>query len=306
MRKIIIIIIISLCLLTQQRALAQSTTALSAVEVDLWPEFDRPSLLVIYRITLSAQSTLPAQLMIRIPADAGAPNAVAVRQLDGTLMNIPFDQQTSGDWTQLTFDAPAQDIQVEYYDPGLTKNGTARHFEYQWPGDYDVQSFTIQVQQPVGATEMRFSPSLGPGRQGADGLVYYIQEIGALSSGQSFSIVLDYQKSNDELSSSQVPVDASGPLDTTTPGRQSMVSALPWLLGLLGLFLILGGGLWYWQSGRNSAKPLKVSIPRRRKTNAQSEVKIIDEDYVYCHQCGKRASPGDRFCRACGTELRLS
>jgi len=30
------------------------------------------------------------------------------------------------------------------------------------------------------------------------------------------------------------------------------------------------------------------------------------QNLVYCHQCGKRATPGDQFCRVCGVELRLS
>jgi uncharacterized OB-fold protein len=42
-----------------------------------------------------------------------------------------------------------------------------------------------------------------------------------------------------------------------------------------------------------------------RKRNAQKAgVVPTAEEYVYCSQCGKRATPGDRFCRTCGSELR--
>ena len=62
-------------------ALAQSEVKLSSMEVDLWPEYDRPNVLVIYRITLPPTTTLPVDLSFRIPAAAGEPSAVAVRQM---------------------------------------------------------------------------------------------------------------------------------------------------------------------------------------------------------------------------------
>jgi hypothetical protein len=78
---------------------------------------------------------------------------------------------------------------------------------------------------------------------------------------------------------------------------------LPWILGILGVALIVGGGLWYWQSGKQSA----TDKSRRRRRTAR--LKVSDEtaagDEVYCQNCGKRASVGDRFCRTCGTKLRI-
>ncbi len=282
---------------------AQQAVVLAAVEVDLWPEFDRPSMLVIYRLTLSPQVQLPVEIGLRIPSVAGAPNAVATRQPDGQLFNLPYTQQEEGDWTRLVFQATAPDLQIEYYDPTLGKQGQARHFEYRWPGDYAVQAFSIQVQQPVGASQMRFSPSLGPGEAAADGMVYYTQQIGSLTEGQSFVITIDYEKTSDELSAGSVPVEPSGPIEVGA-GRLTGASLLPWLLGLVGVVLIVGGGLWYWQSGREQVEPKRQRRGRRRSAGAQAG-DTVEEGRVYCHQCGKRAAPGDVFCRACGTKLRL-
>jgi hypothetical protein len=288
-------------------AQAQGVITLPAAEVDLWPEYDRPSMLVIYHLTLPTDAKLPYQMSVRIPASVGEPSAVASRQPDGSLFNLPYDPEVSGDWSIISFRATTPEVQVEYYDTSLTKQGDARHFEYTWNGDYAVDSLVIQVQQPKGATEMQISPSLGSGRVAQDGLTYYTADVGPVPASQPFSIALDYKKATDELSAPSIQVLPSAPINETST---SLISLLPWLLAGLGVLLIGGGAWWYWQSGRGqSTRPQR----RSRRSAATSPQPVEDlsigsggnGEYIYCHQCGKRAAPGDRFCRACGTPLRV-
>jgi len=70
------------------------------------------------------------------------------------------------------------EIQVEYYNPELIKENKHRHFEFSWQGDYSVDSLSIQVQQPAGASNMVITPSLGKGVESADGLIYYTSQVG--------------------------------------------------------------------------------------------------------------------------------
>jgi hypothetical protein len=281
---------------------AQEVIDFSAVEVDLWPEYDRPEMLVIYRIALAPGVSLPAEVTVRIPAAAGLPNAVASGQPDGSLLNLIYDQQPAGEWSDLKFTAISSIIQIEYYDPDLVKDGTARHFEYRWAGDHPVAKMTVQVQQPGDATDMRISPNLGSGVQGGDGLVYYTADVGSLDIGQTFAIVIDYLKATDALSTSELGVQSSAPIETTMPSRVAWESVLPYLLGALGLVLIVGGGFWYWQTGKN--KRSTKSRPSRHKPVREGRAADTDSVHIYCHQCGKRAQKGDRFCRICGSQLR--
>jgi len=148
---------------------------------------------------------------------------------------------------------------------------------------------------------------MGSGQTRTDGLVYYTAEVGALQAGEQFSVTIDYQKTTDELSASTLSVEPSAPITETTAGRMSIMQALPWALGALGLVLILGGGIWYWQSGQRSS--FQGSKRRRRKASDSPPVvttrEQADGEFIYCHQCGKRAGPNDRFCRACGARLRV-
>lgn len=299
MLKRFLTLFLLLACLAPRSALAQGELRLPSVEVDLWPEHDRPTVLVIYRFTLPSSASLPQELQIRIPASAEI-NAVAVRQTD-SLFSIPYDRQVAGDYMVISFQATLPDVQVEYYDPGLVKEASSRHFEYTWPGDYAVDSMEVQVQQPVDATDMRISPDLGSGVTAGD-LTYYKAEVGSLEAGQTFSITFDYTKPNDTLSASEQQIEASGPIsDSSASG--SLATILPWVLGILGVVLIAGGGIWYWRSGREPSQP-KQRTRRKASAGPEAAPPVHEGGYIYCHQCGKRAAPGDRYCRTCGTQLR--
>jgi hypothetical protein len=284
-------------------ARAQDQPELRALQISLWPEFDRPSVLVIYRITLSPDTALPANLVFRIPP-TGEVLVAAVGASPSTVDEVNYTEQSAGTWKEVSFTATFPVIQFEYYDSGLQIEGQSRHFEYRWPGDYTVGGMTIEVQEPIDATEMRISPDLGPGKPDENGVVYYTSQVGSLTAGQELEIILDYQKATDTLTIEELDVLPSQPITADTPGRIQLQSALPWVIGALGVILLFGGGWWYWQSDRKQARPERRKRGRQGRGERQAEPEQAGGSGVYCHQCGKRALPGDRFCRVCGTKLR--
>ena len=282
---------------------AQNPVKYSSLEIDLWPEYDRPAMLLIYRAILDPGVSLPAQLIVRIPSAAGKPTAVAVGTALDSVADVEYQQQVSGEWSEISFLATGPAVQVEYYDPSLLKDGVTRRYKYTWSGDYAVDSLAIQVQQPTGATTMTISPALDKGQTSQDGLIYFNKKVGSLAAGEPFSLDLSYEKTSDTLSVKNLPVEPSTPINGSGSFRSGMMAVLPWLLGLLGVGLLVGGGLWYWQSGRG--REPGIFEPRRRRKRAGARETVSAEGYIYCHNCGKRAGPGDRFCRTCGTRLRV-
>ncbi len=303
MRKWSLLLLLVLSLILPHGVNAQNPLTFSSMFIDIWPEYDKPSVLVIYHISLDSSTTYPATISLRIPTAAGDPNAVAEQQADGSLFNITFSRQVDGEWATITFTTTNPKVQLEYYDPALIKDGSSRHYEYNWPGDYAITQLTIQVQQPAGATDMRISPSLGAGTVGSDNLTYYTQDIGAISAGQTIQIIIDYLKTTDTLTA-EGPVQPSTTVPQSTVADLNISTFLPWILGILGAALIIGGIVWFWRSGRQ--RPAHQT--RRHRSKAETKVTeteaVSEEDAIYCSQCGKRASPGDQFCRSCGTPIR--
>jgi len=276
------------------------------VQVDVWPEYDQPAVLVIYHITISTQVTLPANLSIRIPAAAGKPFAVAMSDTNG-LYNINYDLGAAGDWITVNFTAPVPDVRVEFYDPSLTIKGNQRDYTFRWPADYTVNNLLVSVQQPPTATGVTFRPEIGAGTQGSDGLTYYNVNAGKVDAGTEFDLALTYQKANDSLTSAEefAPAQPNQPINQNTPGRIIPQQLLPWIIGGLGALLIAAGAIWYWRTGHAPAVAFEAGKRRHgsRPTSAVSPAEP-DGDGIFCHNCGKKAGAGDVFCRACGSKLR--
>lgn len=304
-RKLIYLILL-VFLMMPRIIFAQEPPSLTSMTVDLWPEFDRPTMLVMYQFSLSSDVKLPTEIIFRIPAAAGVPNAVAVCEPNVNCYNTPFTQQTAGEWSELTIQATLPDLRVEYYDPSLQYDGSSRMYGYVWPGDFAVDSMLLHVQQPIGAEQMLIKPGTVVTGVGEDGLTYYSLDAGAVPAGQAVEVTIEYTKDNDELTNTALSVSSSEPLDDNSSGRFTLTSDMPYVLGGLGVLLMVGGGLWYWLSGqrRSATQPRKRARHKQNKDEPTAAALAAGGEYVYCHQCGNRAAAGDRFCRTCGTAIR--
>jgi len=277
---------------------AGNSIKISSLQVELWPEFDKSSMLVVNYITLSPDTALPATLLFHLPATSEGPSALAIGQTLDTVSDhgINYSIRPQGNFLNLTIKAKDPAIQLEYYGP-IQKDGKARTYPYQWMTDYNIDSFKLTIQQPIGAKNLQTIPALTSSETRKDTLKYYSGDFGALTAGTSFSLSLSYEKASDTLSVSSLQVQPSQPIGPDTPGSAiyTFRNDLPYILGGLGLLLIAGGVFYFWQSGGRKNKPRKGRSPRTEAGGGNE---------VYCHQCGTRAQKGDRYCRACGTKLR--
>jgi hypothetical protein len=297
MKKWLIVILILAAFGISFSVHAQTNLDIKSVSVEIWPEYDQPAVLVIYHISLSPNVTLPTILNLRIPLQSQV-FAVAISDPTSGLINAPYDRVAQGSWATLKINTNALEVQVEYYD-ALVKNGTSRHIVFEWAGDYAVDAFSVSFQQPVNATDLVTDPILALSNIGQDGFKYLQSTPQSMVVGQTYTLIADYQKATDELSTTGLPVQSTQPLNTGTSGRVTMSSILPWILAGIGGVLIIFGiiaGLYMWKSGMRHS-------PGSRKHHLQTQ-NAGDTLEVYCYQCGKRTQPGDVFCRTCGVRLK--
>jgi hypothetical protein len=140
-------------------------------------------------------------------------------------------------------------------------------------------------------------------------MTYYGIDAGTLQPTDTFQFEMQYTKETDTLSYDSLQVVPAQPIESSPSIINTYSPILPWFLFGLGLALIVGAGIWYWRSGRASRSSRKSSSSKhRRKSTSQKGASVVnsEDEEVYCHQCGKRASKGDLFCRTCGTKLRIS
>jgi hypothetical protein len=288
---------------------APQAVALSSLEVDLWPEYDRPGVLVIYRATLAPGVDLPGVVELRIPAAAGAPNAVAERRADGRLVSLTYGREVEGEWAKLTFTASFPVVQIEYYDPRLERDGAERSFTFTYAGDHQVGGISFSVQQPDLAQELSTVPASTRIATGADGLTYHSLALPGTDAGEVVELKVVYEKVSDRLSVETIirpppPPPPAAAAGGTRPSPLVIAIALVAVAAMIGLLLFL----------RRSPRAASVVVPGPAAKippadapgrSGRGEGEPL-RTAAFCTGCGARAGSRDRFCHACGAPLATS
>lgn len=272
-----------------------SNPRLASLNIEIWPEYDRPAALVILRGALAESVKLPAAVSLRLPKSSGGAAAVAYSATaDGNLLNLKHESATTGEFITLQFETPERFFHVEFYEP-IATTSPARSFRYAWPGDLAAERIAVVVQEPASASEIAVEPKLDGTSTGQNGLHYRSAELGALEAGKSLPITVRYTKVDARPSAeilkpkgSDLPV---APAATPVAGPHGAAAAAAssgwpdWVFPLAGLMLLgLGGGaliLWQWR---------RAALPQAPAGHA-------------CAKCGTAQAFGNRFCSACGAKM---
>lgn len=298
-RTAVFLVLLMIALILPTGAQAQGGVKLDILSVELWSEFDQPSMLVINEFVVSPEIPLPVEIKWRFPKDG---NLVAVAyESEGLLLNSPFESSAEqGNWQTITLKVDTYNTyHIEYYQ-SLAREGNRRSFNYHWFGDYSVGELRLSLSLPADSANIETTPAI----DGLSPVPERNQLLGSdtltdLKMGRSYQFDLAYERESDELTDpGQVnQVGPSEPLSPETDGRVS-VDNLPWIIGGVGIALIGFGMFFYWRSTRADSGTSKRARKRRQQVQEDSS------QPQYCHECGTRANPGDRFCRTCGSRLR--
>jgi len=281
---------------------AQAPSQADSVKVSLWPEYDRSQVLVIYLVVLPATTDLPAQVRLLVPSGTPDLTAAAFRSASGELLNAPFTQADGELADVVEVEADGTEVQIEFYLP-LEVTGDLRRFSYVWPGGLATEDFVYEVQQPLGAEGMQVDPDATSRRTDDLGLTYHLIALGPLTADEQPEVTFNYNNSSSLLSADAVA--PSGGLAAPAPAaglRVDIRGLLPWIFLIAGVGLIAAGVVYFLRT-RADDRPAR---PRHRTSRAQAlNEGRVDASPVFCHNCGAQATASDRFCRQCGTALRV-
>jgi hypothetical protein len=274
-------------------AASQGELVFSTLGIDLWPGYDRPGVLVIYRGTLAPGTALPAQLTLTIPAAAGAPSALAERRSDGQLVNLTYERRVDGEVAFIETTVTRPELQMEFYAPAITRADAAHSFDFAWPGDYAVGELTVTVQQPDLAQELVTEPPASRQAPGGDGFVYHTVPLGARATGETAEVSVTYEKVSDQLSVETRPAaPAATPAPPAAASRSSSDGEVGTIVIAVLAILVVGALVSALIRARRTATP--PSAGWRRESGAGAR---------FCTQCSAAAGSADRFCHRCGAAL---
>jgi len=266
---------------------AKGDTPLESMQIEIWPEYDRPAALVILRGELAGDVGLPAAVSLRIPASSGGPAAVAYATAKkGPLLNLKHDRSDAADFITLRFTVPARFFHLEFYDRLATGTGE-RSYKYLWPGDLSVNWLEVVVQEPAGASDISVKPTLVESAAGTDGMRYRSAQLGPVKQGKSLPIEIRYAKTDPRTSAEILKLNAPAPIpQASTPPAKGDSSSLVLASSAAALVVAVSCAAYFFWRRRRPRAPAGFTANGR-----------------FCSQCGKQVAAGDRFCAKCGAAL---
>jgi hypothetical protein len=297
MKQIGLILVLCLVVLAVP-SWAQDTPRIEILEISLWPEFDRPDMLVIYRGWFATDTTLPIPVDIRIPAEAGSPTAVAFVDEVGNRFNQQYTTRLEDDALVISFQLSALGFQIEYYDGLSIEPGGQRTYAYTYTADYPVEVLNLEFQVPPTAEDYALDPAADSVAPEADGLLYHVAELGSVDPGESKSWVLTYTKADPTLTMALLAEDQPAvPAPTPTPETGDNQTAVVFLMAFVALVGVGAGAFWLGRRTQPAMEEALPAAPRRPSSLGRRPA-------LFCHRCGAKLRADADFCQECGAEVR--
>lgn len=268
---------------------------LASLQIEIWPEFDRPAALVILKGEFKGDLALIPTASIRIPASSKGPAAVAFSTAPGgDLLNMPYERVDGTDFITLRLKPQDRFFHIEFYDP-FPVGSQDRKYSYAWPGDFAVDRLTLRVQQPATSSNFSVTPPIASGMAGSDKFLYWTKEIGRIEAGKALPVEVKYSKTESRTSvellglGKPAPAAQGAPQSASPSPSPAQGAGLPaWLIAMISGLVILAGALlaWvFWRRREQAAAPTAAAAG-------------------FCSQCRNPLQAGDRFCSKCGGPVR--
>ncbi len=168
------------------------------------------------------------------------------------------------------------------------------------------------MQEPVDTVILTTEPAEFSVTPRQDGFQYYNLSPETLAAGDSFSLQVTYSRSSSELSAGRVQPAATTQAGTNEQSQTPANTGLNWPIIVLASIgaAVLAVGAWMLfgerlRAGRTA--PARPKPVRNRPSVNEPETAAANETTTYvqfCHHCGQKSDPSDRFCRSCGTRLK--
>jgi len=300
LRKIMFSVTIALAvliLIMPPRAIAQTPDRLTSLKISLWPEFDKPTVLVLLDGVLADTSNLPRQVSVVLPPEAQL-FVTTWENPDGSLAPEQSAQQAKQDdgYTRVTFTIAQPRFRVEYYHD-LLRGAPDKVMNFAYKSIGAVDAVTLEIQQPLKATNFAVTPAAQSTRTDSDGFKYFSYAFSNITAGQMITAQVKYTKTDPNPSAQSVPppTPARG-LSAAPTGNDSNNLFLLIALVALGVTAMLG---FFLLQQRSQETRLPVDRQRRRRRGGAAAVS------VFCTQCGRTLGPEDNFCPKCGAKRRV-
>ncbi len=288
---------------------------LSHLKISVWPEYDKPSVLVMYDGTLADASNLPHAISTLIPSHASL-TVTTWANADGSYApEQPFQKTDLGDgYARVTFTVSTAQFHLEYYDD-LLRGTPDKSMDFAFKAQSAVDQAEIDIQQPAQATNFTLNPPAQSSHVD-NGFNTYVLQYSNVAAGQILTSQVKYTKTDPHPSVLPTSAPASAPAASAPASISGTTVASPsgtWntvfiIVAAFTVGLVALLGLYLWQQRSRQLRPATGSASRGPAQSHRRRGKRpgMSETTVFCTHCGRPLEAEDNFCPKCGTERRVS
>jgi hypothetical protein len=303
MRRLFFCVALGFVMAVAPRALADDPNRLSQLKISVWPEYDQPTVLVMFDGTLADSANLPREISVLVPSSAML-TVTTFENADGTLAVEQSNKSSNlGDgYNRITYTVKTPKYHVEYYDNSL-RGSPDKSMDFAFKATAPADQVTIEYQQPLKATNFSVNPPVSSTRI-ENGFNFFVSQFSNVTSGQALTAQVKYTKIDPNPSASNAPttttaaVPDTAPVAASAPGSGNTLLVVVALLSV-GVLAVLG----FFVLQQRSRQPISPRVSASRKSSRAKGARR-SEGKVFCPQCGHVLGPGDSFCSKCGVERR--
>jgi zinc ribbon protein len=277
----------------------QGDTKIHFMNVEIWPEYDDPRVLVIYRGALEPDLATPRDFSFLVPTGAEIHMAGAIDENGGHVHGLYTTEDRGDGLTEVSYSLPNPTFYMEfYYDP--LGDDDLRDFTYPLVSPFPITQLLVSVQHPRRADEFAVTPVSTRVVQDEQGLSYHVVGFDSLAAGESESVSVRYRKSDREFSVAAQDAAGAG-ADPEGADKRAMKGILIFAAGLLLLVIVYGV---FTSTQKSAAREARTAPGARTTRSYGGPPRALSSDARFCTQCGEGITATDKFCRACGHPAR--
>lgn len=157
---------------------AADDLSIGRMRVMIWPEYDDPSVLVVYDGRFSDDSKFPTVTDFLIPKGAII-NDICSLSPGGQHFCQLYDVSKGGSYDTVHLSLPFSNFYVSFHLAPIDLDKAKRRIEYVIKANHPIERMEVDIQQPLRSTEFAISPSSGTvsREKGFDHFAYTLEEI---------------------------------------------------------------------------------------------------------------------------------
>ncbi|MFQ5575244.1 MAG: zinc ribbon domain-containing protein [Terriglobia bacterium] len=287
----LVFLLMSLVIPSSVFAKSHADLKISESRLDVWPEYDDGRVKVLYEGEFTSKKDLPAKVRFYIPKGAEDIHACDVTD-DGSHQCNSFEQNEKDGLIELTYELTLEKFAVMFYYDPLKNQKKDKSFSYLHRTNYPIDKLTIDLQQPLKASDFKAQPPAENTSSDEQGFKYALYEYDGVAPGDEMKVGAEYTKTSPDPSIDRAAQTSGAPTSSSPGGGTN-----PWVvMGVVGLLVALPLGGYFLATSRTPAPAGRVS-PKVGASRGKKDTK-------FCTNCGTKVSGSNKFCPSCGRKLK--